>query len=103
MVLSLTLVAGAIFLRPGERAIVLDRFQAFDPQLIFEGVQHFVDRELERSEVFHWPCSFEADLVGGYGAPASCREVVPRAGLECGWELYGRTSTSLQHSLGFAE
>ena len=54
-----TFVVGAVFLRPGKRRIVLDRLRAFDPRWILEGVEQFVDRELQRSEVFHWSVSSE--------------------------------------------
>ena len=56
---SLILVIGGIFLRFGERRIVLDRFRASDQRLIFEGVEHFIDREFQRSEVFHWPVALK--------------------------------------------
>ena len=31
----------------------MDQFQASNPWLIFDGVENFIDRELQWSEVFH--------------------------------------------------
>ena len=47
-IVSLTLMVGAIFLRLGERGIVLDQFRVSDPWLIIEGSEHFVDWEFQR-------------------------------------------------------
>ena len=46
-------VVGTLFLRPGKRGIVLDWSRASDPGLVFDGFKDLVNRELQRSEVFH--------------------------------------------------
>jgi len=46
-------VVGAVFLRLGERRIVLEWSRAPDLWLIFDSVEDFVDREFQLSEAFH--------------------------------------------------
>ena len=50
---SLTLVKGAVLLRPKEQKIMLERPWASDPWLIFDCVADFIDEELQWSEAFH--------------------------------------------------